>query len=239
MTPRIAKSRRLLAVAALAIAALGLAASATLAVAQGRPHYRSYAMGDDLQATAHRLGVPVLDATTTPAVSGAVQELRWHARYVRRGTAPAGDPVDRLVFSFFEHRLFRIVIDYAPDRTEGMTEADMVAAVSALFGEPARRTLVASATAAVPVRPSETVIAHWVSGDQAVVLLAIQGRTAFRMIVVSTALENLARASGAREAPVDRPDWPSIDEARARADISGAGPIRQKARRANIASFIP
>ena len=219
----------------LVVAALGAGASVTLVSAQGRPHYRSYAMGDDLWAIAERLGVPVPDGTATPAVAGGVQELQWHARFFPRGTAPAGDPVDRLVFSFFEHRLFRIVIDYAPDRTEGMTEADMVAAVSTLFGPPARRTLASSAATRTP----EAVIARWIRGDQSVVLLAIQGRTAYRMVVVSTALEALARASGAREAPVDRPDWPSIDAARARADIFGEEPLRRRTRQANVASFVP
>jgi hypothetical protein len=234
MTPRVAPARR-----RLIAAAIVFAASATPVATQGRPHYRTYAMGDSLLAISRQVGLPVIDATTTPAVSGAVQELRWHARYVRRGTAPSGDPVDRLVFSFYEHRLFRIVVDYAPDRTEGMTESDMVAAVSAIYGSPLRRTLASSEGGLVPARPAEIVIAEWTRGDQSVALLALQGRTAFRMIVVSSALQMLARAGGAREAPVDRPDWPSIEEARTRASLPGAEPLRQIARRANVASFVP
>ena len=234
MTSRVAPARR-----RLIVAAIVFAASATPVAAQGRPHYRAYAMGDSLLAISRQVGLPVIDATTTPAVSGAVQELRWHARYMRRGTAPSGDPVDRLVFSFYEHRLFRIVIDYAPDRTEGMTESDLVAAVSAIYGAPVRRTLVSGGGVAAPVRTAETVVAQWTRGDQSVALLALQGETAFRLIVVSSALETLARASGAREAPVDRPDWPSIEAARARTAIVGVEPLRQLTRRANIASFVP
>ena len=234
MTPRVAPAHR-----RLIVAAIVFAASATPVAAQGRPHYRAYAMGDSLLAISRQVGLPVIDATTTPAVSGAVQELRWHARYVRRGTAPSGDPVDRLVFSFYEHRLFRIVIDYAPDRTDGMTESDMVGAVSVLYGSPIRRTLAANADVTAPVRPAETLIAEWTSGDQSVALLALQGQTAFRLIVVSSALQRLAREAGAREAPADRPDWPSIEAARTRATLLGAEPLRQTTRRANVASFVP
>jgi len=234
MTANPAPARRWLIAATLA-----LAASATFVGAQGRPRYRDYAMGDNLMAISRQIGQPLVDLTSTPAVAGAVQELRWHARYVRRGTPPSGDPVDRLVFSFYEHRLFRIVIDYAPDRTEGMTESDLVAAVSAIYGAPVRRTLVSGNGVAAPVRTAETVVAQWTRGDQAVALLALQGETAFRLIVVSSALETLARASGAREAPVDRPDWPSIEAARARTAIVGVEPLRPLTRRANIASFVP
>jgi hypothetical protein len=234
MTPRIAPARR-----RLIVAAIVFAASATPVAGQGRPHYRAYAMGDSLLAISRQLGVPVIDATATPAVSGAVQELRWHARYARRGTTPTGDPVDRLVFSFYEHRLFRIVVDYAPDRTDGMTESDMVGAVSTLYGSPIRRTLASQSDGTAPAGPAETLIAEWTSGDRSVALLALQGQTAFRMIVVSSALQRLARESGAREAPADRPDWPSIEEARTRATLLGAEPLRQSTRRANVASFVP
>jgi hypothetical protein len=234
MTSRLAPACR-----GVVIVALGLATTASLAASQGRQHYRTYAMGDTLLAVSRQIGLPVIDATSTPAAPGAVQELRWHARYVRRGTVSTGDPVDRLVFGFYEHRLFRIVIDYAPDRTEGMTEGDMVAAVSGLYGPPRRRTLASSDDDPGPTRSTETVIARWTRGDHAVTLLAIQGRTAFRMIIVSSALQTLARASGAREAPADRPDWPSIEAARDRAFLIGPGPLSQTARRRNVASFIP
>jgi hypothetical protein len=223
----------------LAIAALIVATSAATVAAQGRSHYRGYAMGDSLLAISRQIGQPFMDATSTPAATGAVQELRWHAPYVRRGAAPAADPVDRLVFSFYEHRLFRIVIDYAPDRTEGMTETDMVAAVSAVYGTPRRRTLATTEDPAAPARPVETVIAQWISGDQSVALLGLQGRTAFRVIVASAGLQTLARASGALEGPVDRPDWPSIEAARARSALIGGEPPWQVTRRLNLASFVP
>lgn len=231
-------SARLLTIVAAASVALALATTATTTAAQGRPHYRTYAMGDSPLVISRQLGLP-MNVTATPAASGAVQELRWHARGVRRGTAPSGDPVDRLVFSFYEHRLFRIVIDYAPHRTAGMTEADMVAAVSALYGAPRRRTMVSPEGIQAPVRPAEAVVARWIKGDQSVALLSIQGQTTYRMIVVSSALQTLARASGAREAPVDRPDWPSIEAARARAALIGGGPPWQATRRRNVESFVP
>ena len=120
-----------------------------------------------------------------------------------------------------------------------MTAGDMVAAVSSIYGQPARRTLVSGDIELRPRRAAETVIAEWKNGDEWVTLLATQGQTAYRMIVVSTALETLARASGARDAPVDRPDWPSIDAARARVDLFGEEPLLQRTRRTNIASFIP
>ncbi len=221
------------------LVAAGLAASATLAAAQGPARYRSYAMGDSVLAISRQIGLPVADAHSMPAVAGAVQELRWHARHVHPGAVSSGDPVDRLVFSFYEHRLFRIVVDYAPHRTAGMTEEDMVLAVSRLYGAPLRPTLLPSEDDLRRTRRAETVVARWARGDQSVALLSIEGQTAFRIIVVSPALQALARAAGERESLATRLDSPAIGAARADALLLGAEPRWQITRQRNVASFVP
>ena len=46
------------------------------------------------------------------------------------------DPVDKIMFSFYNDHLFRLVVDYDRDRTIGMTDADMTAAISTVYGLP-------------------------------------------------------------------------------------------------------
>ena len=213
------------------------AMSASLLGAQGRPHYRAYQMGDDVLTISRQLGVPSPAGTLMPPALGAVEELRWRPQYVRRGVAPSSDPVARLVFSFFENQLFRIVIDYASARTEGMTEADVVAAVSKVYGAPARRTHPPSPVGLRPQRPADSVVAQWTDGGHQVALLAAQDQIAFRLIVSSAPLEAFARAAGAHEAPADLDDRGSVDAARPNEDIESTA--HEKTRRANIASFIP
>ena len=90
-------------------------ASASLLAPETRPHYRTYQMGDALLTISRQIGVPSPPAALVPCQACA-QELTWRAQYVRRGAAPSDDPVARLVFSFYDDQLFRIVIDYAPNR---------------------------------------------------------------------------------------------------------------------------
>jgi hypothetical protein len=213
------------------------AMSASLLGAQGRPRYRAYQMGDDVLTISRQLGVPSPAGTLVPPALGAVEELRWRPQFVRRGVAPSSDPVARLVFSFFENQLFRIVIDYASARTEGMTEADLVAAVSKVYGAPAKRTHPPSPVGLGPQRPVDNVVAQWTDGEHRVALLAVQDQGAFRMIVASAPLEALARAAGAHETPADVHGWGTLDEAGPNADNESHA--REKTRRANIASFVP
>ena len=213
------------------------AMSASQLGAQGHPRYRTYQMGDDVLTISQQLGVPAPAGLLMPPGLGAVVELRWRSQYVRRGVAPSSDPVASLVFSFFENQLFRIVIDYAPDRTEGMTEADVVAAVSRIYGAPAKRTHPPSPVGLRPQRPADSVVAQWTDGEHQVALLAVQDYTAFRMIVSSAPLEALARAAGAHETPADVLDWETRDTARPNANNESHAD--ENTRRENIASFIP
>jgi hypothetical protein len=222
------------------VVALCLAASAaSILTAQTRLRYRTYEMGDDLRTIARQIGVPLPPDPIVPRPLGVVEELRWRAEYVRRGTGSSGDSVARLVFSFYEDQLFRIVIDYAPDRTAGMTEADLVAAVSRVYGPPAKRSHLPGGVGSHPQLAHDVVIAEWTDGASQVSLLTVPGQSTFQMIVSSSQLEALARAAGTGMGPADRQDRPSIDPGGPHPNVERAASVGETTRRANIASFIP
>lgn len=217
-----------------AIAVLCIVLGPTLLDAQVRPHYRMYRMGDDILAISRQLGVPI------PAASprgGTVRELRWRAEYSPRGTE-AADPVERLMFSFHQNQLFRIVIDYAPGRTEGMRAADVVAAVAKVYGSPTKRVEPPVQVGLQPMRPSDTVVAQWNGDELNVALLQLDGRPAFRLIVASPLLQARARTDGNHEAAADLNEWAAGETERtAQGDTTVAA--LELTRRVNIASFIP
>jgi len=217
-----------------AIAALCIALGATPLEAQVRSHYRMYRMGDDILAISRQLGVPI------PAASqgaGTVRELRWRADYVPRGTE-AADPVERLMFSFHQNQLFRIVIDYAPSRTEGLRASDVVAAVAKVYGSPTKRVDPPVQVGLQPMRPGDTVVAQWNDDDLNVALLQLDGRPAFRLIVASPLLQARARTAGNHETAADLNEWAAGESERtAQGDKTAAA--REHTRRVNVASFIP
>jgi hypothetical protein len=218
------------------VALLCLATYPSLA-AQPRTDYRTYRMGDDVMAIARQIVLPG-PAATARRVRGPVLELSWRVQYVRGGTL-SNDPVVLLVFSFYDDRLFQIVIDYSPARTDGMTEADMVAAVSRVYGAPAKRTDPPSPVGLDPQRRTDSVVAQWTNGELRVALLSIRDQTAFRMIVESIPLEGLASVAGATEASADIGNWASTEGGRLPGGIERGPAAREKVRLANIAAFIP
>jgi hypothetical protein len=216
------------------IAAFFIVLGVTLLDAQARPHYRSYRMGDDIVAISRQLGVPMPAASEA---GGTVRELRWRADYVPRG-AEAGDPVERLIFSFHHNQLFRIVIDYAPTRTEGMRAADVVAAVAKVYGAPTKRADPPVEVGLQPMRPVDTVVAQWNDADLDVALLQLDGRPAFRLIVASPLLQARARTAGNHEAAADLKEW-AAGETESAVPRHQTGAAQEQTRRVNVASFIP
>jgi len=220
------------------LAVLWIGIPATLLIAQPRPHYREYRMGDDLLSVSRQIGVPppVVAAEGGGPRENTVTELRWRSDYVRRGADGPTDTVERLIFSFHDDRLFRIVIDYSRSRTDGMHEGDMVEAVSKVYGQPAKRLDPPQSVGLEPLRPADSVVAQWSNEEIHVALLRLDDAPAFRLIVASTPLESLARAAGHQEAPIDLHDWALADIGRAAdADRTAAAQSRD----ANIRSFIP
>lgn len=212
--------------------------SASLLTAQTRLRYRTYEMGDDRRTIARQVGVPSPPDLVLPRSLGEVEELTWRAQYVRRGTS-SGDPVARLVFSFYEDQLFRIVIDYAADRTAGMTEGDLVAAVSKVYGPPAKRAQLADRVDSDRQRADDIVIAEWTESAYRVSLRTVPGQSTFRLILSSSRLEALARAAGTLLGPDAAEDRTPRDRANPLPQGGQPASAGETTRRANIASFIP
>ena len=202
--------------------------------------YRTYQIGDDLQSIARKVGVAPPRASLAPQPLGAVLELTWRAPYVRRGAVPPTDPLASLVFSFYEDQLFRIVIDYEHDRTEGMTEADMVAAISRVYGPPLKRERPRGQASVLPAPDVATVIALWADGDSSIALLGVESQDAFRMTVTSARLERLVLAAAGTAIATNPGAMTSVDLARPNAHrVEKTAIARELTRRTNIAAFAP
>jgi hypothetical protein len=149
------------------------------------------------------------------------------------------DPVQQIVFTFYNDRLFRLVIDYDRSRTDGMTDADMIEAISSTYGSLSKapvRTRVASSRVE---RESGASVAHWGDADYSVVLYRSSYASGFRMIVTSVRLDALARTAEARAIQLDELDAPKREIAPQKKGAEDARVVREKARLANKAAFRP
>jgi hypothetical protein len=224
----------------LGIASLGFVMSTQLLNGQSAPHYREFQLGADLASVSALAGVAVSAAKVIHERPAVMQDLEWRPPQSLLGTtAPPPDPVQQIVFSFYKDQLFRLVIDYYQNRTEGMTDADMIEAISSTYGSISKASLRTRVPSSQVAQESGTSVARWGDADYSVVLYRSSYASGFRMIVTSLRLEGLARTAEARALRLDELDAPKREIARQKKEADDTRAAQEKARLANKAAFRP
>jgi hypothetical protein len=122
-----------------------------------------------------------------------------------------------------------------------MTSADMIEGISAVYGTPLPRTSPAAARAASRLEAeSGSSVARWGDSEHAVVLYQSSSYdAAFRLFVIDTRLENLARKAEAQAVRLDNQEAPAREIARQQKEREQERASAQKARAANKGVFRP
>ena len=225
----------------LTIVALGLVASTQALQGQDRSRYRGFQLGGDLSSVSAVAKVAASDAKTVHQRPAVIQELEWRPPYLTSGsTALQNDPVRQIVFSFYNDQLSKMLVVYDRDRTAGMTDADMIEAISTAYGPPLN--LAVKKTRAVGFQVEEefgTTVARWGDTDYSVVLYRSSYGSEFQIIVTSPRLEALARSAAAQAIRLDEREAPQRELARQKKEVEDTRLSQEKARIANKAAFRP
>jgi hypothetical protein len=208
---------------------------------EGRAQYRNFELRSDVAAVSARAGVPASEAKIIHQRPAVLQDLNWRpSRWIVGSTQASTDPVEQINFSFYNDQLYRIVVDYGHDRTEGLTDADMTDAISAVYGSPVKRLPGAARIASQVEAESGSPVARWGDADHAVVLYRTSSYgEAFRLIVTESALDGLARKAAIQAMRLDDQEAPRREIARHKKEQDDGRSAAEKARVANKAIFKP
>jgi hypothetical protein len=222
-------------------AACALILSTGALQSQDRSRYRDYQLGGGLSSISAISGVAASEARTIHLRPALMQELQWQRPYSSSQTTAAGtEAVKQIVFSFYNDQLSRMVVDYDYDRTAGMTNADMIDALSVEYGPRlAPDVKVGRAESSRIEDESGTPVARWGDADYSVVLYRSSYRSGLRIIVASPRLEALARTADAEAVRLDEREAPEREIARQKQETEDTRASEEKARLANKPAFRP
>ncbi len=106
----------------------------SLTHAQDLSRYRDFQFGMNLPTVAKQADLKQSDARAVHQRPAIIEELEWRPQsFLTTSPRPQGDPVKDVLFSFYNGELFRMVVNYDPDKTQGLTNDDMVGAISATW----------------------------------------------------------------------------------------------------------
>ena len=210
--------------------------------AQELDRYRDARLGSSLVAVATANGLTPADAKSVHQRPAIIQDLEWRSPRFLSASVATDDPVSQVVFTFYNDQLFRIVVGYDRQRTEGLTDADLIETLSATYGSPSalagtsRKPRVSESS---EDRDPATVIARWENPESSVTLLRQSYPTPVSLVVLSKRLAYHARAAATEGARLDRIEAPQRELDRRRQEADAVRVSGENARPANKAKFKP
>ena len=222
----------------LAIFVLLAALPASLIHAQDLRGFRGFQFGTNLIAVAKQTDMKPAEAKLLHQRPAMIQELWW---YRPLGSASlAIDPVREVVFSFYNGELFRMVIKYDQDRTEGLTDEDMVEAISAKYGIAARPVAAVILFSSSQVyNDSQRVIARWEDAQYSLNLFHHSYQPTFGVVAFSKQLDNLAQAAVVEAFRLDKKEAPQREMERQKKEDAENRAAQEKAKSVNKPAFRP
>ena len=211
--------------------------------AQDLSSYRGIAFGSSVASVIATTGLN----SNTSAVKvvhqrpALLQELAWRPQYSNARPAGSVDAAQEITFRFHDDQLYSVTVLYEARLVAGLTNMDLIDAVSAVYGPP---TLTPAAKQGPVLAPAGTIngstaLARWQGGDHEFTLLREVYPATYRLVGVSKRLEALARASGIESARLDRLEAPKREAAEAMAETERKRIADEKVRTTNKGEFRP
>jgi hypothetical protein len=219
-----------------------LLGTAPLAAAEDISHYRDFTLGTTLDTVLQRTGLTPAAVTTLHARPARLQEVEWRPTTWLPGMplVPT-DPVRQIRFSFYDGVLYRIDVDYAPERTAGLTDEDIVEALTSAYGPPRGGPATATETPSSRLDlPSQVPLGRWEDATHTMVLYRTSSYgKALRLTVAIPATDAEARAAAARALALDRSEAPERARERAARERDAQREADEKSRTVNKPVFRP
>jgi hypothetical protein len=168
--------------------------SAPMISGQDLSKYRTFSLGTSLAELSKQVGPYSHWTTLIHQRPAAIQELTFWMLNSSRSPVGVG-PVSQILFSFYNGELYRMVVTYDRDATKGLTDDDMVQAISARYGAATRFYPEINLPTYDVFASTETVIARWEDSQNSVNLFRSSNQSPFLLAIFSKRLNAQAKAA--------------------------------------------
>jgi hypothetical protein len=204
---------------------------------QDLSRYRDFQLGMNLLAVAKQTGVLPSEVRVVYQRPALIQELEWRPQGSLSSSLQP-DSVSEVLFSFYNGQLFRMVVNYDRHRTEGLTDEDMVEAISAKYGAATRpEAKIILFSSFTVYNDNEKVLARWEDSQYSFNLFRSSYQPTFGMLVYSKFLDVPARAAIVEAIRLDEQEAPQREIERQKQEDEANRAEQDAARLVNKAAF--
>jgi hypothetical protein len=197
--------------------------------------YREFELGQSLSAVTSITQTAERDLKTLHSRPALLQQVEWRPRYMTGAPVAGRDSINSIVFNFVDDRLFRMTVAYERNKTNGLTNADMIASLAAIYGAPGP-----SAKPRPDSAPLDAVvIAEWRQADSLITLQHSPYTTTFSLVITAVSLEATARKAQETATVLDLREAPAREAALAKKRADDERQAEERARATNKGVFQP
>ena len=206
--------------------------------AQDLSRYRDFVLESSVDTVAAASGVRATEAQTLHERPAKIQELQWRAPYVNPAS-PAADPVRDVAFTFFNDALYQVVVTYNRDRTQGLTNDDIIQSLSASYGAPGLKSAITRTGLPEGALLENTVLAQWNTAVSSLTLLRDTYSPEFQLVLSSKPLTARAQSAIREAIRLDALDAPRLEAEQRKKEVAETDAARDKTRSTNKGAFRP
>jgi hypothetical protein len=188
--------------------------------------YRNFSFGASLTNVSKQVDRQPIEAEVIHQQPALIQELTWYPPLSVDSSRPA-EPVDKVLFSFYDGALYRMLVIYESSAVEGLTDEDMIRVVSAKYGVATRPVADVTFPTNPSYRTTEKVIARWEDSQFSLNLFRARYGT-FAIVMFDKRLDAQAAASIAESVLTDQLEAPQKEAERVKKAADDLEGERQK-----------
>jgi len=204
--------------------------------AQDLSKYRKFALGTTVQALLKQTGQDSREVSVSHQSPALIQEITfWPVDSSYSSSSVNQDPVLEIAFSFYNGSLYRMAVTYDRFSMQGLTEDDLVKAISLRYGT--GREFYPEINLAAPdaVESTDQVVARWDNSRNSVSLIQSNTMNSFTLIVLSKQVGAQAETAITSAVKLENEEAPQKDVDRQTQESVDLEAARQK----NLTTFRP
>ena len=181
--------------------------------AQDLSKYRNFSFGMSTASVLKLAEEKPADLITIHEQPALIQELTWYPPLPFATPRPT-EPVQKVLFSFFNGELYKMVVTYDSDAIKGLTNEDMIRILSAKYGTATRPAAEVSVPPVDSYGTRENVIARWEDPQYSLNLFRSSMLDTFEVVLFAKRLDSQAATAIAESVKLDRQEAPQKEAAR-------------------------
>lgn len=195
--------------------------------AQDLSKYRNFSFGMSTASVLKLAWEKPADLITIHEQPALIQELTWYPPLPFASPRPA-EPVQKVLFSFFNGELYKMVVTYDSDAIKGLTNDDMIRILAAKYGTATKQAAEVSVPPDDSYGAKENVIARWEDPQHSLDLFRSSMLDTFEVVLFAKGLNAQAATATSESVELERQEAPQKEAARVKQAAVDLETERQK-----------